>query len=206
MESGIKCQTCGAQLSAESAFCHKCGGRVDVLLSVPSTQATADVETELWTSRPSPKAMGLRLLGMALLAIVFALVFGTAWWKGLPRLAVLGYALLIVYALLAVWTLVLLVAFRLGKRYVLTTQRLAVFEGVFSTRQDELELIRVDDVAVQQTLWDRVFGVGTVEVVSTDASHPKLVIAGILNPHGVKEKIRDHVHRRRAKTMFVERV
>ncbi|MBM4050135.1 MAG: hypothetical protein FJ279_33995 [Planctomycetes bacterium] len=211
MESGEKCQTCGAPLAAESAFCHKCGAKVvaeSAAAPAPAQPAAAygQVEMDLWSGRPSPWAMGLRLLGMAALALVFLCAFVAAWWKAVPHLPILGYALLAFYALLALWTLAKLVNLRYGKRYHLTSQRLTVSEGILSTRQDEMELIRVDDVAVQQTVWDRVFGVGTVEVVSTDASHPKLVIAGILSPHDVKEKIREHVQRRRAKTMFVERV
>ena len=93
---------------------------------------------------------------------------------------------------------------RLGVRYRLTNHRLFTQRGLLSRVHDEIELIRVDDVSVRQNLVQRLFGVGTVTVLSTDASNPRLEIAGVLRPLELKELIRAQVRARRARTTFLE--
>ena len=51
-------------------------------------------------------------------------------------------------------------------RYTLTDNRLLVNSGLFSLREDEVKLYRVRDVVMTQSLGERLFGVGTVTVVS----------------------------------------
>ena len=97
-------------------------------------------------------------------------------------------------ALLRRWTL----------HYRLTTHRLFTERGLLRRRHDELELIRVDDVSVRQNLLQRWLGVGTVTVVSTDSSNPRLEIEGIEDPLALKEQIRRPVRTLRARTTFLE--
>ena len=91
-------------------------------------------------------------------------------------------------------------------QYRLTTARLFKREGVIFRRSTEIELVRVDDVTVEQSLVDRIFNTGTVIVNSTDASDPVLRIEGIDHPHDVKEKVRNAVVVRRRGVAFVERI
>jgi len=92
----------------------------------------------------------------------------------------------------------------LGTRYRLTNHRLFIQRGLFTRVHDELELIRVDDVSVRQNLLQRPFDVGTVIVLSTDATSPVLEIAGVARPLELKELIRAQVRARRARTTFLE--
>jgi uncharacterized membrane protein YdbT with pleckstrin-like domain len=91
-------------------------------------------------------------------------------------------------------------------RYRLTTARLFRREGVLFRRSSELELVRVDDVTVEQSLFDRIFNTGAVIVNSTDASDPVLRIDAIDRPHDVKEQVRNAVVARRKGVAFVERI
>ena len=61
--------------------------------------------------------------------------------------------------------------------------------------QDEVVLYRVRDLRVNQSLWQRIFGVGTVTVVSTDKSIPELVLKNIRQPNEVKELIHEYVEK-----------
>ena len=45
------------------------------------------------------------------------------------------------------------------------------------------------------SLWQRLFGVGTVTVISTDKSIPELVIKNIRQPNEVKELIHEYVEK-----------
>lgn len=54
--------------------------------------------------------------------------------------------------------------------YSIADGRLFIKRGLFCTFLDEVMLFRVCDVRMVQTLWQKLFGVGTVVVYTTDAS------------------------------------
>ena len=80
-------------------------------------------------------------------------------------------------------------------RYALSEDRLFLKRGFLNVHQDEIVLYRVRDLRVRQTLWQRVFGVGTVTVISTDKSIPELALKNIRQPNEVKELIHEYVEK-----------
>lgn len=91
-------------------------------------------------------------------------------------------------------------------RWVVTSQRLRVVRGILTRSTDEVELTRVRDVSVEQSLAQRALGIGTVTVVGTDATTPMVVLHDIEEPEAVKEIIRHAVQeqRRRYRVRQVE--
>ena len=75
-------------------------------------------------------------------------------------------------------------------RYRLTTQRLFAQTGLIAKHLEEVELFRVKDVTLRQGVLDRLLGVGTVTVLSTDDTAPELELAGIRDPLAAKEALR----------------
>ena len=67
-------------------------------------------------------------------------------------------------------------------RYSLSDDRLFVSEGFLNIKDDEVLLYRVRDIDTQRSLWQRLFGVGTVTVMSSDKTMPTLVLKNIKNP------------------------
>src|SRR4051794_27015631 len=78
-------------------------------------------------------------------------------------------------------------------KYVLTSERLRVTTGVLSTRTEDLELRRVRDSIILRPLWARMAGLGDVQVLSADASTPRVVLHAIRDPDGVQTMIRSNV-------------
>ena len=76
-------------------------------------------------------------------------------------------------------------------RYRLTTQRLFVQTGLVAKKLEEVELFRVKDVTLSQGFFQRLLGVGTIVVLSSDDTAPRLELAGIRQPQDVKETIRN---------------
>ncbi|MBX7211066.1 MAG: PH domain-containing protein [Verrucomicrobiaceae bacterium] len=74
--------------------------------------------------------------------------------------------------------------------YELTTQRLRKTSGIFSKTLDELELYRVKDSTLEQPFLLRVFGLGNVMIISSDATMPDVFIYGIPGAFEVREKLR----------------
>ncbi len=80
-------------------------------------------------------------------------------------------------------------------RYALSEDRLFLKRGFLNVKHDEIVLYRVRDLRVTVSLWQRIFGVGTVTVISTDKSIPELVLKNIRQPNEVKELIHEHVEK-----------
>ena len=98
---------------------------------------------------------------------------------------VLFVFVIVIFLLLRVWYLVA------STRYRLTTQRLFVQTGLVAKKLEEVELFRVKDVTVSQGFLQRLLGVGTIVVLSSDDTTPQLALAGIAQPVVVKEQIRN---------------
>lgn len=73
--------------------------------------------------------------------------------------------------------------------YSLTEDRLFVERGLLRTVHDEENLYRVRDVRVTRTLGQKLFGLGTVTVFSTDRSNGETVLESIKQPLEVKELV-----------------
>ncbi len=57
---------------------------------------------------------------------------------------------------------------RLNTRYSLTDERLIIESGIFSKHIDEIELFRIKDTKLSQSLFQRFVGLGDISVISTD--------------------------------------
>ena len=78
-------------------------------------------------------------------------------------------------------------------RYSLSEDRLFLSVGFLSIKDDEVLLYRIRDITTTRTLWQRLFGVGTVTVVSSDKTMPTLQLKNIKRPVAVKELLHKQV-------------
>ena len=92
-------------------------------------------------------------------------------------------------------------------RYRLSEDRLFCEKGFLNIKQEEVLLYRVRDLQLNLSLWQRMFGVGTVCVISSDQSAPHMDLININRPREVKELIHRSVEeakdKRRMRTMEV---
>lgn len=78
-------------------------------------------------------------------------------------------------------------------RYALSEDRLFLSLGFLNIKDDEVLLYRVRDINTSRSLVQRIFGVGTVTVISSDKSTPTMVMKNIKNPMRVKELLHEQV-------------
>jgi membrane protein YdbS with pleckstrin-like domain len=156
--------------------------------SAPPAVVSATEEVELWRGHPS-QVLNLQtylfwgiLLVVALVAAL--LLAGSAPWSLL---------IFVVVALAGltqcVWAWLHLRAIE----YVITTQRVRVISGLFSKDVQEIELFRVKDTAARQSFLLRLFGLGTITVLSGDESHPRLVLSAVPGALEMRERLRQEV-------------
>ena len=151
--------------------------------SAPLTPPPA-AEEELWSGRPS-QILNLKLYftwGILLLAALTATgVRGDLW----PVAAVV--------AALALIQIVIRNLRLRAMQYVVTTQRVRVMSGLFSQSIQEIELFRVKDTYIHQWFIQRLFGLGTITILSGDAHNPRLVLHGIPHAIALRERVRAEV-------------
>lgn len=78
-------------------------------------------------------------------------------------------------------------------RYALTEDRLFLDTGFFNLRSEEILLYRVRDINLRRSLWQRICGVGSIRVLSSDKSTPDLLIKNVKNPLEVKKLLHRQV-------------
>lgn len=78
-------------------------------------------------------------------------------------------------------------------RYALSEDRLFLSVGFLNIKDEEILLYRIRDIHTTRTLGQRLFGVGTIHVVSADKTMPNLVLKNIKDPMKVKELLHQQV-------------
>ena len=101
------------------------------------------------------------------------------------------------------WTLFIPLIIYLKTRftvYEVTDQRIKLKTGILSQEIDECELYRVRDYKVVKPFFQRIFGLGKIELVTSDRSNSSINLNGIKNPENLYDLIRDNVEKIRRKT------
>jgi hypothetical protein len=115
-------------------------------------------------------------------------------WLGYARrlLPVLAGPLAAAFLL---WSAYLFITFaaRRSVRYSLFARRLEIERGILGRRVESIELWRVRDVVLDQTLGERLRGAGRITLYSNDQVEPRLEVGPVAGARGLFEKLRDAV-------------
>ena len=80
-------------------------------------------------------------------------------------------------------------------RYILTESKLITRVGFFNIKEDEIELYRVYDKAIQLSFGQRIVGVGTIKLLSKDSDTPVKSLESVKKPREVKRIIDEAVQK-----------
>lgn len=155
-------------------------------------------EKLLWEGSPSQWTNGLVFL-LAILAVP-AVVFLAQFIPEAIPLKIVIPILIGIPALVALWNYLLVRA----HQFKITTERLTEQTGILTRKLNDIELYRVKDVVVEQSLTNRIVGLSRLKVISSDRSNPELVMPAIKNGFEVREKLRKAVEIRRDEKMARE--
>lgn len=89
--------------------------------------------------------------------------------------------------------------------YTLLEEKLLIDSGILSTKQEEIKLYRIVDLTLKRSIWQRIFGVGTIHICSGDRTTPEFEVKDIKNPFEVKEKLSKMVEQQRDKKRVTSR-
>ena len=142
-------------------------------------------EEILFEGHPSWRSVLLFYVGgIALVAVAAAIA-------GLVSGAALGVA-----AAVVVLALVILVGLvkRKATRYVITSERLHIRHGILSKKTQETRVQRVQNVNTEQSFFQRIMQVGTVDFDTAGTDDSEFRFVGVANPEDVVRAV-DHAQR-----------
>ncbi len=221
----MKCKACDAEVDPASVFCHRCGERIGegeagdssapkqpakketvaerMRGAVSNSNDDDDEEVDLWEGTYSAKDQFGSWVLAGLLSIVL-LVAGVVASSVVPIAWLIA---LILVALIWGWLFLVLLYRKLSVKYELTSQRFIHKSGILTRTTDRIEVIDMDDVTYSQGIIQRIMGVGTVKIVSSDSSHPELLLRGIDNVQEIADLIDDTRRKeRRRRGLHIETI
>jgi len=86
--------------------------------------------------------------------------------------------------------------------YTLGAKSLTLRKGLFTTTEDDILLFRIMDVSIRRTLLQKIVGLGTLTVMSTDKSNPELEVKNIRNVRNFKANLSERVEKERLRMRF----
>jgi membrane protein YdbS with pleckstrin-like domain len=157
--------------------------------TAPAATSPVVDEEQLWTGHPS-QVLNLSIYLFWAVVLIAALVVAVIVYPDSQLWAVSIFAAVaIVAAAQCAWAYVHLHAIE----YVISTQRVRIIAGIFSKDIKEIELFRVKDTMVRQSFFLRLFGLGTITIISGDERLPRLVLDGIPGAVDMRERLRQEV-------------
>ena len=158
----------------------------DVLRNAVAQRNPEDeADRVIWRGGYSPKAMigGWAfsvLIDLAMIVVGVFAGFGLHGWL----------ILILLMALPWLYHAALLCYRCMNVRYSLSTQSFVHESGVVRRVIDRIEVLDMDDISFEQGLLERLVGVGSIRIVSSDRSHPELLMPGIENARHVARTVR----------------
>jgi len=128
------------------------------------------------------------LLGLLVIAAPVAIYFLNLQW--MPHLAWWVFV-----AAVVVGAVLLFIPWVKTKtvRYRISNYRVDFEQGLIGRTIDTLEIWHVEDVRFYQSILDRILGVGTITVISTDDTTPQLILRGLPHPKSLFETLKQRI-------------
>ena len=202
----ISCPDCGRDVSTMATACPHCG-RPSPAGTAPLASAPPPVaEQTLWQGTPSPTllmghifAILAVLIGIPLLTHFFGSTMPGEDRANLIRFGWIATAIIVTIQLIAL--AIAWIRLR-ATSYTVTNQRVLIEQGVVTKTVDEIDLRYVDDTQFQQTLVDRILGIGNVTLISSDKTSPRYMLRSVKDPRGVRELVRAQAYQNSQRQIF----
>jgi uncharacterized membrane protein YdbT with pleckstrin-like domain len=143
----------------------------------------------VWQGRPSWRStmsFYLKWLVIAIIPLVLGGLFGHLLWGSTGAIVIVAIALIVGWLR------------RLATRYTITDRRIVINRGLLSRHEQRAHIDRVQNVQLTQSMFDRMFGVGTLDFDTAGTDDSDFRFIGIAHPEELRDRIdREYVARTR---------
>lgn len=159
-----------------------------VALPVSFSEAAA-VRTDV--VKPSQAHNAGKYVQFGVLAVVWTSIYAMQPWD--LSWAVLFVPLLALFLRAAwIWADLACMSYRFDDG-----QRVVWSQGVLSRETGSLEMFRIQNITLHQSLFQRLAGVGTVVLETRDATNPYVQMVGLRQPEAFRERMTSYVQKAR---------
>lgn len=81
--------------------------------------------------------------------------------------------------------------------YGFSEDRLYIKTGMLSTREDEVRLYRITDIGLTRSFWQRIMGMGSIQIYSSDQSMGDFQLVNIKDSENAKEQLSQLIEKER---------
>ncbi|BBH20635.1 hypothetical protein Back11_19800 [Paenibacillus baekrokdamisoli] len=64
-------------------------------------------------------------------------------------------------------------------KYQITERRIIIEKGIFTKKREEIQLYRIRDISLKRNLFERMWKIGDITVISTDTTSPNYLLRNI---------------------------
>lgn len=82
-------------------------------------------------------------------------------------------------------------------KYILTEKKIIIQRGLFTSTENEILMYRVTDMTMTRTLFQKMFGLGTLVIYAHDKTNPTLEVKNIKHIREFKDTLSDAVEKDR---------
>ncbi|MCL2164080.1 MAG: PH domain-containing protein [Oscillospiraceae bacterium] len=82
-------------------------------------------------------------------------------------------------------------------QYQASKERIYLRHGLLKTVTDEAMIYRIMDIKLVRTLWQKLFGMGTITLISSDKTTPLLILKNIARPDEVRRFLSNLIDKQR---------
>ena len=163
-------------------------------------------EETLWRGSPSMMVLAAYAFAVVATLVLLPLIAGfmassmeEAKGTGLRHAAWITAIVLVIFQIgVALVTWIRLKA----TSYTVTNQRVMIEQGLVAKTVDEIDLRYIEDSLFHQSIGDRILGIGSVTLLSSDKTTPRATLRSIREPRKVRELIRAEAYRISQRQIF----
>jgi membrane protein YdbS with pleckstrin-like domain len=200
-----KCPLCGEIIKTSAVKCRFCGefldkarqGAADPMPASPLNGSgpaqTADGKVYFKGTVSKIELLGPALYGLAVLVLAIAVAALAKKHLSAPHSSGLKMAYYFSGGIVLCWLVYFMAKYTAWKSrlYLVTTERVECETGLLNKTIESFDLLRVRDIRFDQTITQKMLGVGSVSFFTADRGKPPLVLGPITNARKLYDTMKE---------------